>query len=649
MQAASWPSSGRAARAIALPSAREEVQEAVSPAELQPEDPPADRAHSRLSADGRELSQLSLPASLDNSDESSAEDPFGSSSTDTDEFADPCGPSSSSCSVCDRWAWRHMAHVGRVAAQKAKDGGPKPQRLPGGTWVTAKFWGITKGQLQDFFNECREDPRWNDADSVATFVPKFVKPRTDGTGMGLALLLNQKKPARVNLMISHAWQENAKCFFEDVLKHILDFEMPYICFLSNYQGTREEIDAQLGKDLSRSPFTDVLSSFHCHRLLVVPNEELRENGEGLYSRLWCDWEIKVAADMGLPIHITDRHDLSYLLGSKSQSSKNARCGDPRLPPNEDELLIRQAIKTKPVENGKFQSLGVFVFSICVAYGPRVAVQCFGPKYGTWMAGYPGGIAVGMIFIFGVLRPARKWFYNLRDQDGYRKLDSIIKAAANREYYHRRFRPSFDIPLMAAVSVTGGLLNLLIKFKDHHKVDPDCKDEYIFFAILSGLYEGIVIWPVLHFNSIGPWTGVFVLELKRRILIGVYLTCMCIGSSVLFEHVLLKHGDGLGTLWGLLTGLGSISLAYQKWKHAAGMALVLGYMVGCYFLMKYIDCWLLWRDTILVALGALGLQMVPGLSLRQNLAAWGVCPCFVVGLAVLSLNGSEKPLKETCMT
>jgi len=569
----------------------------------------------------------------------------GASSSSSSSSSASC--QSPDCSMRrDGLEWSLMARAGRRALERSKRGGPKPQRLPNGTWVTAKYWGISRAQLESYYYECCEDPQWRDTDSVADFVPKFVKPRTDGTGMGLALFLNQESPQQVNVMVSHAWQENAMNFFEDVLKFMMPFEVAFICFLSNYQGTREEIDAQLGGDISVSPFTEVLSSFHTHRMLVVPNEELRGNGEGLYSRLWCDWEIKVAADMGLPIHLTQRTDLDYLLGSNNRSSRTARCGDPRLPPNVDEQLIREAIENRPVEGGKFQSLGVFVFSICVAYGPRVAVWRFGNTYWTWLCGYPGGIALGAIILSGCLRPMRNLLYTIREQDGYRKLDSIIKSAARQEYTHRRFRPRHDLPIMAFLSISVCLMRFLFElWWNAHWHRTVCSDEY-FFAILAGLYEGLILWPVVNINSMGPWTGVFILRPRNRILVGLYVLCMIGAGAGFFNCVLKKHGDGQGALWGVLSALASISLWARRWKHTLGLLVVLGYMVACYFLMLCLDSWLLWRDSILVALGASGFLMVTGLSPRQTFAAWCVCPCSVIGLAVLACVDREMSTIES---
>eukprot|EP00435_Cladocopium_sp_Y103_P026331 s1840_g6.t1 len=122
----------------------------------------------------------------------------------------------------------------------------------------------------------------------------------------------------------------------------------------------------------RSPFTQVLNSSACQRLLVVPNEELKTNGQGLYSRLWCIWEIKVAADAGLPIIILpDRSSDEHLLGKSIISSRNARCGNPFCPMNKDELLIRAAIARMPPESNRSSAYAFFGICFCTSYGAVV--------------------------------------------------------------------------------------------------------------------------------------------------------------------------------------------------------------------------------------------------------------------------------------
>ncbi|CAJ1459235.1 unnamed protein product [Effrenium voratum] len=102
--------------------------------------------------------------------------------------------------------------------------------------------------------------------------------------------------------------------------------------------------------------------------MSVPNEQLRANGQGLYSRLWCIWEIKVAADEGLPIKIVhERRTEEHLLG-KSTSSRSARCGNPSEPMNKDEKLIRDAIANMPPESARSSAFSFFIICFCISYG-----------------------------------------------------------------------------------------------------------------------------------------------------------------------------------------------------------------------------------------------------------------------------------------
>jgi len=226
---------------------------------------------------------------------------------------------------------------------------PKAQRAADGSPVPAWRWGITKKQLADLHRECKANEKWSDADSIADFVEKFVKPMTDGTWMGTALLLNKDSPKQVNLMVSHAWSENAGRFFEDLDRHMRDDEVAFICALALYQQSYEAIGAQLGDDLASGPFGSVIHSVKTlgGRMLVVPNEELKVNGQGLYSRMWCDWEVYFAKTMRLPIEFTHRNSAEYLFGEGGQatSCRDARCGNPALPMNKDEGMIREQIES----------------------------------------------------------------------------------------------------------------------------------------------------------------------------------------------------------------------------------------------------------------------------------------------------------------
>ncbi|CAE8603258.1 unnamed protein product, partial [Polarella glacialis] len=408
-----------------------------------------------------------------------------------------------------RWQRRRMEQEGEQAAERSVAGGPKLQRLPDGTWVTAKFWGISRHQIAELYKTCRRDDRWCDTDSVSQFVPKFVAPVTDGTQMGYALLVNQESPQQVNLMISHAWVENAGVFFEDVLANTYEHEIAYICFLSNYQGSAEEIDAQLGNNILTSPFTEVIKNPACERMMVVPNEELRWNAQGLYSRLWCDWEIKVAADSGLPISVIEQRNTDcHLLGATTLSSRNARCGDPNRPMNKDERLIRDAIKNLPPETTRSHALGLSFFCLSTAYGAEIGkVVVPGDMTTTGMiVGLLIGVALGCVFMFCLAANVRSCVARARQRDGYKVLDSIIKGAQVGSYSCRRFTMERDLPALAAVCITCGVIDGAVRCLTRANGWIQMPA-----AFLEGTGSGGLLWAMFNINMMGPWTGVFLVR------------------------------------------------------------------------------------------------------------------------------------------
>jgi len=246
-----------------------------------------------------------------------------------------------------------------------------PQRLPDGTPIPAFRWGITKAQLAELHAKCRADGKWDDGDSIADFVVKFVKPVTDGTGMGMALFTNQDDPKLVDLMVSHAWQENAGRFFEDLQQHMKEDEVAFVCALALWQHGYEEIKAQLGPSLVGGPFSSVIASVKKQkgRMLVVANEELKENGQGLYSRMWCVWEVFFARNLSMPVEFTHRNSLEHLFGAggAAASAKTARCGNPAMLMNDDEKRIREAIERGCISFQKIEDDGSVSHQSVAAY------------------------------------------------------------------------------------------------------------------------------------------------------------------------------------------------------------------------------------------------------------------------------------------
>lgn len=471
---------------------------------------------------------------------------------------EPIGPL---CRLLSTTCRSNVAEEGQAAWQRAEHGGPLPQKLPDGTYVTAKYWGISHSQLRYIYQVARRDALWDKDDSIHDFVRKFVKPITAGTCRGLSLGMNLNRPLEATVLVSHAWVENATEFFMDVLLSMKNHEVAYICFLANYQGTVQDIEGQIGEDVFRSPFAEVLSCMACKRLLVIPNKALEENGQGLYSRLWCDFEIKMAADAGIPIHIPVRNTVEHLLGRAGNSSQFARCGDPTLPMNKDEMLIRKAIETKPPVEAKTHAYAMYTLTCFTAFTPLIICLKW-PTPIAWTCGFVVGMLLGVATnqLFGkIVRPAKV--------DGYQSLDSVIRGAAMGYYANRRFRALIDFVSFWKWGAVGVILDVGIRAY-FLTTDPAC----LASAIPEGSCAGLVVWLSFNFNSAGPWTGVFILgEGACPAEISYLLSCAIIGKVLnqWFGLDDFQEGSGfLGLYVGLLAGLGGLSAYHHKWRHAA---------------------------------------------------------------------------------
>lgn len=526
-----------------------------------------------------------------------------------------------------------MKREGYRALEAVESGGPHPQVLPCGIPVTAKFWGISRRQIEQLFRQSRRSDHWRDEDNVHQFIKKFVLPETDGTGMGMALLLNQEVPQEVNLMVSHAWTENARDFFCDVLAAMYDHEVAFICFLSNYQGSAEDIDKQLGCDIHRSPFTEVIKNEACRRMLVIPNEALRENGQGLYSRLWCDWEIKVAADAGMPINIPTRNSLGHLLGRKGNSSRKARCGDPSKPMNKDEQLIRHAIESMPPHTGRSHAVELLVVSICAAFGGPIFFRLFNCFY-MWLAGFGCTTTLGLLLTWCVSNCMRPW-----SRDGYEVLDKVIMGAAVGQYSFRQVRARQDLLWVCAFAGCCGIAQILLEEMLYNR-----KAECSIVAFVEGCCWGFLLLPIVHPNVFGPWTGVFIITRAQRMFSSALLTgtsCVGIVIDILFirKHATLSKSSGRGMLMGWMFGLFLISIVHKKWRHAINMAWMLLLTVFTGVLHTG-----LWRESFIVLLGLGAVQVRPDWSVEHCLLIAMVEIVALLGLYVLAESDNRDPIE-----
>jgi hypothetical protein len=185
--------------------------------------------------------------------------------------------------------------------------------------------------------------------------PKYV------SGRSVALEYNDEGPLAIDCLISHSLDENVKEFIEDLLSTPLsDTTVLFICFFCVYQGTHEEIDLQVCQgtdDIHNGCFARILRHVSVKaepKMYVIPNEALAHNGQGLYSRLYCTWEVYNSCLWGIDIifwpdkKATDKH----LFGKQDPTAftaENGHCGPPDkngqwTEPNKDELAIRKAVE-----------------------------------------------------------------------------------------------------------------------------------------------------------------------------------------------------------------------------------------------------------------------------------------------------------------
>mmetsp|Transcript_42332 Transcript_42332/g.76805 ORF Transcript_42332/g.76805 Transcript_42332/m.76805 type:complete len:526 (+) Transcript_42332:143-1720(+) len=180
--------------------------------------------------------------------------------------------------------------------------------------ISPELWGVTKTDLQDFEEEARtlwdqqllvpdeSEPDQDDPEigpSIYVVNDKLIKPRTLAAGgMSWSLMLHpQGYPC--DIFVTHSWAEGV---FEFCAKVMQMWPGPcphglYVCFLANPQNG--DISNLLGDNPYKSPFAIALQQ--CTRFLVVPNSRT-----SIYTRLWCVFEIHLAADLDLEV-LLPRH------------------------------------------------------------------------------------------------------------------------------------------------------------------------------------------------------------------------------------------------------------------------------------------------------------------------------------------------------
>merc|ERR1740139_332692 len=143
--------------------------------------------------------------------------------------------------------------------------------------------------------ECMNDTNRKDAGYMNMYqlTDKCISPWTRNTGNSVALLLNNKKPLKSKLMVSHAWGE---CLGESQVSLLgkfaklgISFDTPiWFCTLSQYQPGDLEGDCGPGvaEQIARDPFKRVIDSAPPYGMLVLHTSRAE-----LYGRLWCVFEV----------------------------------------------------------------------------------------------------------------------------------------------------------------------------------------------------------------------------------------------------------------------------------------------------------------------------------------------------------------------
>lgn len=192
------------------------------------------------------------------------------------------------------------------------------------------MWGITLQQLGDI----KSDPSYNENMSMYDVVNTIIKPKTEGTGMGYSLYLNQEEPLRAKVMVSHAWGENFNQFYHTLQQS--GNEGPFwVCAMSICQNNDIEdvtIEKQLGPDPHYGPFATVLRQADSMIAIMTKSCDI-------YTRLWCVYEIFTAISLNIPVKLETYNEITGFGGSDQMysnvvldstgapvSTKDAECG-----------------------------------------------------------------------------------------------------------------------------------------------------------------------------------------------------------------------------------------------------------------------------------------------------------------------------------
>mmetsp|Transcript_110578 Transcript_110578/g.356708 ORF Transcript_110578/g.356708 Transcript_110578/m.356708 type:complete len:364 (-) Transcript_110578:199-1290(-) len=168
----------------------------------------------------------------------------------------------------------------RVAAEKWGMTKADLKRLRRDVWKAVKNGSILPTELDPF------DPRDDIfGPSIYTINEQYIKPVTAEAGNMSWALMKHPKGLKVDLFVTHAWQEGIFEFIDKVLTSWpRSCHSAWCCMLANPQNL--DISSLISCPKS-SPFALALRVVKC--MLVVPNRRL-----SIYTRLWCAYEAHLA-------------------------------------------------------------------------------------------------------------------------------------------------------------------------------------------------------------------------------------------------------------------------------------------------------------------------------------------------------------------
>ncbi|CAE7350807.1 unnamed protein product [Symbiodinium natans] len=248
---------------------------------------------------------------------------------------------------------------------------PPPGCLGLAVWtnreVPPQDWGMTATQFREFLSGCRETTRWSwitEVREVVTLydvIQQLVKPWTRGTGCGIALRMNHKKPCRATLMISHTWAEDMDECEEAIVDYCLESTSGlatciWFCGFAQYQAGDEpgDIGPSIGEQLKLDPFGAVIR----HTTPAMGMVVVHTSSARVYERLWCVYEISEATRLESKVgiafserYLKQRH--TSLVDLLKARTDNAVCSNPA-----DAEMIRSRIQ----DQGGFRALDWKIFS-----------------------------------------------------------------------------------------------------------------------------------------------------------------------------------------------------------------------------------------------------------------------------------------------